>query len=726
MYKFFFCLFASAIVQAQNISNKQKESWQMQASKVTIIRDHYGIAHVYGKTDANTVFGFLYAQCEDDFNRIENNYIEKLGRKSEVFGAKEFFNDLYIKLIIDEQDAKKDYANAPKWLKQLLNAYADGINYYLYKNPQVKPKLLTHFEPWYPLLWTDGSIGAISTGNVNEKDVQDFYHKENPTAFQYSTKQKEFDFSSGSNGFAVSPQKTSSKSSILYINPHVTFYFRPEIHMISEEGLNAYGATTWGQFFIYQGFNENCGWMHTSSSVDVSDMYEEKITEKNNAYLYQYENKLLKVKEKIININYIENGIVKVKPFKTYATHHGPIMASRNGKWIAVIGYNRSLTSLIQSWQRTKAKGLEDYKTIMGLKSNTSNNTVFADSKGNIAYWHGNYVPKRNPKYNWEKPVDGTVKATEWNGLHAIEDLVHIYNPTTGFIQNCNSTPFTASGSASPNKNNYPKYMAPDGENFRGVNASRLLADANNLDIDKIITLGYNKKLIAFEILVPALTNAFNNYNATDKQTINEAIAILKNWNFEVAENSVATLLAIEWAEKLSIAMRNVYMQEGENSQVEKVKAFAQQASATDLITPFITTIKTLEEKFGTWNITWGQVNRFQRITNADELSFADDSTSMPMAYASALWGCLPSYVSKYFSNTNKRYGVSGNSFVCAVEFGLKIKAKSLLAGGNSGVVSSSHFKDQLSNYAQGIFKEVNFYKEDVLKNKERIYMPGE
>jgi acyl-homoserine lactone acylase PvdQ len=117
----------------------------------------------------------LYAQCEDDFLRIEMNYIEKLGRLSEIKGQSVLYNDLETRLIIDEKGARNDYENAKPWLKKLLNAYADGINYYLYKNPAVQPVLLRHFEPWYQLLWTDGSIGAISMGDLNTGELKAFY-----------------------------------------------------------------------------------------------------------------------------------------------------------------------------------------------------------------------------------------------------------------------------------------------------------------------------------------------------------------------------------------------------------------------------------------------------------------------------------------------------------------------------------------------------------------------
>jgi len=390
-YLFVFCLFP-LISPAQKFTNEEISRYQAQAKNVTIIRDNWGIPHIYGKTDADAVFGLLYAQCEDDFKRVEMNYIEKLGRMAEIKGEPELYNDLLIRLLIDSTEAIADYNKAEPWLKKLLNAYADGINFYLYKNPALKPLLLQRFRPWYPLLWTDGSIGAISTGGVTTKELKNFYTGDSSLAARSRAYKKE-DNLQGSNGFAIGPSKTASGNAILYINPHVTLYFRPEVHVVSEEGLNVYGAVTWGQFFVYQGFNEHCGWMHTSSDVDVADLYEEKIIKKDDRLFYEYDAKLLPVKQKKIIINVFGNDKMHTKLFKTYFTHHGPVMAKRNGKWVSLRSYNRSLLSLVQSWKRTKTKGFEEFKKVMMLKANTSNNTVFADDKGNIAYWHGDFIP---------------------------------------------------------------------------------------------------------------------------------------------------------------------------------------------------------------------------------------------------------------------------------------------------------------------------------------------
>ena len=724
MKKLVFFLFLPLSLFAQQFSSKEIAAYQQQAKRVTIIRDNWGIPHVYGKSDADAVFGLLYAQCEDDFKRVELNYIEKLGRLAEVNGEKDLFNDLQIRLLIDSTEAISDYQHAEPWFKKLLNAYAAGINFYLHTHPEVKPALLKRFEPWYPLLWTDGSIGAINTGNLTIKELSKFYSGDfTPTKDKAVLKDQQ----SGSNGFAFAPSITENGHAILYINPHTTFYFRPEVQMQSEEGLNAYGAVTWGQFFVYQGFNEFCGWMHTSNNVDIADMYEEKISNGAKGLCYAYDGKQIPVIQKKTVIRYRDGDALKSRSFNTYFTNKGPVMAIRNGKWISLQSKNRNTASLLQSWIRIKSKSFEDYQKAMDLKANGSNNTVYADAKGNIAYWHGNFIPVRDTHYNWAEVVDGSTSATAWKGLHPVKELVHLYNPANGWLQNCNSTPFSVAGKNSPKKADYPSYMAPDGENFRGVNAARLLSRKEKYTLDKVIATGYDTYLPAFEILIPALIKAYDKLPESDPliDSLKAPMKVMSEWDYRSGAESVASTLAFEWAERVNRVLQKVYIDPGEKDQVQNTKDLAAKAQPRELLEPFKATVDDLNQRFGKWNVPWGAVNRFQRLTGNVNEQYNDAAASIPVGYGSALWGQLPSFRSASFG-TNKRYGYSGNSFVCAVEFGKRIRAKSILAGGNSGDPKSKHFNDQALMYANGQFKEVLFYKEDVLKHVERNYHPGE
>jgi len=530
----------------------------------------------------------------------------------------------------------------------------------------------------------------------------------------------------GSNGFAVSPFKTLSGNAILYINPHVTFYYRTEVQMVSDEGLDAYGAVTWATFFVFQGFNQYCGWMHTSGETDVADLFKETVIKKGNSLFTKYDDKLIAVKTRQVVIAYKKDNEIRQEKFTTYYTIHGPVMGSRNGQWLSLRENNRSMKALIQSWLRTKTKGFADFKKVMDLRSNTSDNTVFADNKGNIAYWHGNYIPRRNKKFDYSQPVDGSTSSSDWKGIYALDSIVHVYNPATGFIQNCNSTPFTVSGKSSPRKEDYPLYMAPDGENFRASNALSLLSDASEITIDKMIhNIGYNHHLAAFDVIIPALLKDYDELSASDtlKTKLQPAIDLLRAWDKNSSDTSVATTIAIELGYRIVQKIPAPVSRFNRTDAVGQLRQTMSTLSPQEIIIVLDLTLKDLATRFSTWKIAWGRVNRYQRP--ADGI-FDDAKPSLPVGLASSLFGSIPSFASSRFTNTDRRYGVAGNSFVACVEFGKKIKAKSIVTGGQSFDPSSKHYTNQAQMFIDGNFKDIFFYKEDVLKHVERTYHPGD
>ncbi|TFH36131.1 MAG: acylase, partial [Bacteroidia bacterium] len=442
-------LLISVILFAQSCTpSNEAERWKKQADRVTIIRDNYGVPHIFGKTDADVVFGLMYAQCEDDFNRVEVNYINAMGRMAEVEGESMLFTDLRMKLYIDPEELMEEYEKSPDWLKKLMDSFADGVNYYLLTHPETKPKLLSRFEPWMALAFSEGSIGG-DIEQISANGLARFYG-EKELAMAEETADNLFTEPSGSNGFSIAPSISANGNALLLINPHTSFFFRSEVHMVSEEGLNAYGAVTWGQFFIYQGFNENCGWMHTSSSADAIDYYLETIVEQDGKYYYKYGDELKPFIEKVIMVPFLQGDKMASREITAYFSHHGPVIREQDGKWISISLMVEHEKALTQSYMRTKASGLDDFTRTMDLKTNSSNNTVYADADGNIAYFHGNFITVRNPDFDWSKPVDGSNPETDWKGLHEVNEMVTIVNPGNGWIQNCNSTPFTASAEFSP------------------------------------------------------------------------------------------------------------------------------------------------------------------------------------------------------------------------------------------------------------------------------------
>jgi acyl-homoserine-lactone acylase len=711
---------------AQKFTQQEVKRYQAQAKAVTIIRDNYGVPHIYGATDANVVFGLMYTQCEDNFKGIERNYLYQIGRQSEVDGPGNLYADVQLQMIADTAGAIKDYKASPPWFKKLMDAFADGINYYLYKHPEVKPLVFKHFEPWYALMFTDGSVSATVTGGLNLNETTRFYGSTGlDMGFNYQPKPKDIaeeldEREIGSNGFALSPALTASKHAMLYINPHVPFYFRSEVQLVSQEGLNVYGAVTWGQFFVYQGFNQHCGWMHTSSNADVGDLYAEKVTKKDGKWYYEYNGQQKPVTERKLVIHIKEGDQLAQRTITGYYTHHGPVLGARNGKWLALRNDNRSYPALLESWLITKANTFAEYKKAMDIGHNATNNTVYADDQGNIAFWYGNFMPKRDPKLDWTQPVDGSTPATEWQGLHKQDEIVHVYNPSTGWIENCNSTPYTSSGAASPDKTKYPAYMAPDGQNYRAINTIKLFSNAKNVTMDELIKKGYDHYLTAFDVLLPPLFKAYDVAPDSIKTTLKEPIQILQQWDRQSAVNSVATTLAFEWGSRMMLLLPRVNSSEASTYQTERTEAMLKYSNPKQLTDELTAVVKNLQSRYGKWQVAWGDINRYQRPANG---VFDDNATSIAVGQVSSVFGQLPSFVSRPV-NTKKRYGSSGNSFIAAVEFGPKVKAKSIITGGQSFDPQSPHFTDQAEGYINGKFKDILFYKADVLKHAERVYHP--
>src|SRR3954447_26997693 len=517
--KLLLVLLALVLPLAANAATKAEIArWEQHARNITIIRDDWGIAHVYGKTDADTVFGAEYAQAEDDFNRVETNYINAMGRLAETEGESKIYQDLRMKLFIDPADLKKHYAASPDWLKKLMDAYADGLNFYLYKHPDVKPRVIQHFEPWMALSLTEGSIGG-DIERINLRDLEAFYgspaaHK---TSVQPLAFQSERDVEPrGSNGAAIAPSNTAGHHSLLLINPHTSFFFRSELQMVSDEGLNVYGASTWGQFFIYQGFNARTGWMHTSSGVDAVDEYLETVDKQGDRYFYKYGNDQRPVEISVITVPYKTDKGMAEKKFTVYRTSHGPVVRQSDGKWVSIKLMQSPINQLEQSFLRTKATDYKSYLKTMELYANSSNNTIFADADGDIAYFQGNFIPKRDTRFDFTKPVDGSNPATDWHETLSVNETPHLLNPKSGWLYNSNDAPWMAAGPSSPKKRDYPTYVEQGGESARGLHAVRVFSENKDFTVDSFIAAAYDSYLPWFAKTIPALIKAWDAAPASD------------------------------------------------------------------------------------------------------------------------------------------------------------------------------------------------------------------
>ena len=497
-------------------------------------------------------------------------------------------------------------------------------------------------------------------------------------------------------------------NALLLINPHTSFFFRSELQMVSSEGLHAYGASTWGQFFIYQGFNDRAGWMHTSSNVDVIDEYLETVTKRGDKFFYKYGNEVRPFITSVVAIPYrTAAGGVSEKKITIYRTHHGPVVRELNGKWVTIRLMEEPMKALMQSYLRTKARNYKQFRETMELKANSSNNTVYADADGTIAYFHGNFIPVRDTRFDWTKPVDGSDPATEWKGLHPLAEIPQLRNPESGWLYNANDWPWSAAGPSSPKRDLFPTYVESGTETARGRHAVLVLKGKKDFTLSSLNAAAYDTYLPWFEQPIAALLRAWDAMPAGTalKDELAAQIAVVRKWDLRWSVESVPTSLGVFWYDEL----RRRFIGAAAGAGVSLEHYVSETAPPEDLVEALSVASQRLTSDFGGWQTRWGDINRFQRLTGDIVEPFDDSAPSVPVGFTSGNLGSLASFGSRPYPGTKKWYGTTGNSFVAVVEFGKRVQARAVTAGGESGHPDSRHFNDEVQRYSTGDLREVYF-----------------
>ena len=528
----------------------------------------------------------------------------------------------------------------------------------------------------------------------------------------------------GSNGIAIAPKLTRDHHALLWINPHTSFYFRSELQMASDQGLDAYGAVTWGQFFVYQGFNPTCGWMHTSSGVDNIDEFLETVVQRGGRTYYRHGDREPPVRARTLAVPFKTDSGLARRSFTVYYTAHGPVVRRQGDRWVTVALMQSPVNALIQSYTRTKARDYAAFRRIMELHTNSSNNTVFADAQGNIAYLHSNYIPRRDTAFDWTEPVDGSSPATDYRGVLSFDETPNVVNPAVGWVYNSNNWPWSAAGPDSPRRADYPRYVETGAEETaRGYHALRLLARPTSWTMHALVAAGFDSYLPAFERMLPPLVRAYDRLPAADslRERLSDELAELRGWDYRWEAGSVATSLAVFWGSDL---LRRV-ADEARKSGMSAVSYAANRSTDAELLASLAAATARLTADFGTWRTPWGEINRFQRLDDAIASHFDDARPSVPVPFTSSVWGSLASFAARAYPNTKRWYGASGNSFVAVVEFGDSVRAEAVTAGGESGDPRSVHFSDEAERYVTGNLRNVYFYRPQLVGHTEREYHPG-
>ncbi len=677
------------------------------ARSVTIYRDTYGVPHVFGRTDESTVFGFAYAQAEDNFWRVEENFILALGRGSEVYGVKALDEDRLNHALEIPRLARAEYARLDSRMRSLCDAFAAGFNYYLQRHPEVRLRLLTRIEPWYTLAFI--RYNYYQNGFARDRSLRQ-------SGLQTAAIDNDLKQHTGSNGWVVGPSKSASGHAMLFINPHLPFFGPGQVyegHVHSDEGWNFTGYTRFGFPLPYVGHNENGGWVSTDNAADLTDVYLETFDDPSRPLAYKYGKGYRLATERVEEIKVKTANGFETRKFTMRKTHHGQILGSRDGKMLSLRMAKFESDGWLREWyDMTRATSLTALKRAMAPLNMNFGNVMYADRQGNTWYLYNGAVPRRDPRFDWTKPVDGSDPATEWQGYHTINELPQLTNPQSGWMQNCNTTPFLLTSEGNPDPKQFPKYMIQEGDNPRGAISREILASKPKFTFEEWTRVAFDTRVMSVGNRLPGLLTVikqrlsvpqpFPRVTPPDEIRLREVYEELTRWNHRSANDSVAMTIFSLWHERIS--------------RDEKLNVY----------TALIEVLNTLQRDFGTWKVAWGEINRLQRRDESQDEEFQDSKTSLAVSGVNGNDGAVFTFYAAPITGQKRRYGVAGGTYISVVEFGPTVRALSIHTFGASGDPKSRHFMDQSALYVRGEFKPSPLTLEEVKTNLEASYHPGE
>lgn len=660
---------------------------EQMAKAVTIYRDDYGVPHVFGPTDASCVFGYMYAQAEDNFWQIEDSYLRGLGRAAEVYGEGSVRDDEVVRALELPRLAREEYERSSPRAKEILQATADALNYFLQRNPQIRPRLITRFEPWQTLAFIRYLLYYEFVWWNTGANTDDIITADEPH---------------GSNMWAIGPGKSASGYAMLFINPHQPFFGVGqwyEGHLHSDEGWNLSGASFFGFPFPTIGHNEFLGWSHTVNSPNISTQWEEVFDKADDPLAYRYNGGYRHATEWTETIKVKTASGLEERKFTFRKTDHGPLLAHHDNKWLALKMARLEEGAQMDEWYAMgKSHNLEEFKRAMSATAIPMFNTMYADREGNIFYVYNAAVPRRSAGFDWSKPVDGTTAETEWHGYHSFNELPQITNPKSGFLQNCNSSPFLTTVFGNLKPEDYPAYMVRDKDTPRARISRRILWNKHKFTFDEWSKAGFDTYVLQAETEIPELLKAWKQKSDVK---LTDVVEELQNWDHVSRTDSVPTTLFLLWHQKR--------VRKPDQDPVQSLEEVVNELTAGA----------------GTWRVPWGELNRLERRQSGGMEPFSDQEKSLPIAGAPGDVGIIFNFNARQ-SRTRRRYGVSGDSFVSVIEFGPVVKARSVLVFGEDSNPASPHYFDQSELYAKQEFKPAYFVTAEIKTHAERVYHPGE
>jgi penicillin amidase len=701
----------------------QHSSAQM-AATVKIVRDRYGVPHIYGPSDASVVFGHAYAQAEDHFEQLEHNVLYALGRSAELQGEEDFWDNLLARAFEIPRLARDEYARAAPPMRAIYDAYAAGLNHFLSSNPAVKPRLITRFEPWHTLamlrarywlaefIWDTGlERNELRIGDLTYAAEASFQRSPSGSVPPAEPLQ-------GSNTWAVAPARTAAGHAMLFINPHVGFfgpYQYYEAHLHSEQGLRFSGVARLGFPFPYIGHNEHLGWSHTDNYFDRGDLYAEVFDDPSDPLSYRYGSGRRRAVEWTETVRVLVHGRIESRHIVFRKTHHGPLVGQRNGRLLALKLAKAVEGGWYDQWHAmARAQSLGEFRRALERNAIPYMNVMYADRDGNIFYLYNGIVPRRAPEIDWREPVDGSDPRSEWQGYHATQELPQVLNPPSGFLLNTNSTPFTVTPDVPFQRSAFPGYLlGPEGDNPRARRSRRILTEPKRWTFDEWSRAAMDTRVQLADELLPQLAAAFDALQESDAARagrLEPHIRLLLDWNRVSTVESPAMTLFYSM-------MREAEAATGQQSQTP---------GGDSLLAALERVVTHLERKWNTARVPWGEMNRLQRRHWTGREGFRDDEPSLAVPGGPGRLGLIYAFNARRVEESGRHYGTSGNSYVSVVEFGSRVRAASVMYFGQSGHPNSPHYFDQATLYAQGRFKPAWFHRDEVNANSARRYSPGQ
>jgi acyl-homoserine-lactone acylase len=681
MNKIFYLLIVTSIAHSQ-----------IKPNNIEIVRDQFGVPHIYAQTDAEVAYGLAWANAEDDFSTIQEAYLAGNAMLSNHIGLKGAAADFITQFIGSKSLIEDKIEDISEEYMAVIEGYSQGLNAYARNNPdKILYKKLFPITPKKMLMYSQLQLfisneGAYWAGRILNNDTQDDFLDQNLT---------------GSNVIAMNSSKTVSGETFLAINTHqplegpTSWY---EVHLNSEEGTNIIGTMYPGTPNILIGVNEHLGWSHTVNYPDKTDVFKLKMKNKKKYIVDDEEYELEKLKAKI-TVKLL--GIpIKINR-KYYKSIYGPTLKNKSGYYSIRTPTLFNIKALEQWWKMGKSKNFSEFYNILKMKQLPGFNIGYADKYDTIFYMSNGIIPKRAEGYNWKGIVPGDTKKTLWTEYHDIEDLPQVIQPDAGFIYNANHSPFkSTTAEENPKEENYSQRMGYETyDNNRSTRLIELIESYDQVSYEDFKDIKYDN----------SFPSKFN-YNFMD-------ISIIETLKLEAESDSFELLDIIQkWDRKTDIDSQGggvfgvLYYQLVWNYRDEILKN-NKTVSRETLLSALKDVKGYLIDNFGSINITLGD---FQKLVRGDK--------EIP------IWG-LPDVITAMSSRPykdGKHKVTQGESYIGLVRFNKNGPIlESIISFGNSDNPDSDHYTDQMEKYSKFKTKKMTFDRDIIYKEAKKIYNPN-